>query len=84
MTLEEWRAVLDVNLSGVFHCCKFGLEIMRDGGAIVCVGSLAAKLGFHGQSNYAAAKAGVAGPGAACSPASAPAARSGSMRSPPA
>ena len=30
-----------------------------DGGSIVCVGSLSAKLGFHGQSNYAAAKAGV-------------------------
>ena len=59
MTLEEWQAVIDVNLSGVFHCCKFGLEIMRDGGAIVCMGSLAAKMGFHGQSNYAAAKAGV-------------------------
>jgi 3-oxoacyl-[acyl-carrier protein] reductase len=59
MTLDEWQSVLDVNLSGVFHCCKFGLEILRDGGSIVCVGSLAAKLGFHGQSNYAAAKAGV-------------------------
>jgi 3-oxoacyl-[acyl-carrier protein] reductase len=59
MTLEEWKAVIDVNLSGVFHCCKYGLEIMRDGGAIVCLGSLAAKLGAHGQSNYAAAKAGV-------------------------
>jgi 3-oxoacyl-[acyl-carrier protein] reductase len=59
MTLDEWRSVLDVNLSGVFHCCKYGLEIMRNGGSIVCVGSLAAKIGFHGQSNYAAAKAGV-------------------------
>jgi 3-oxoacyl-[acyl-carrier protein] reductase len=59
MTLDEWKAVIDVNLSGVFHCCKFGLEIMRDGGAVVCLGSLAAKLGAHGQSNYAAAKAGV-------------------------
>jgi 3-oxoacyl-[acyl-carrier protein] reductase len=59
MTLNEWQSVLDVNLSGVFHCCKFGLEILRDGGSIVCVGSLAAKMGFHGQSNYAAAKAGV-------------------------
>jgi 3-oxoacyl-[acyl-carrier protein] reductase len=59
MTFDEWRSVLDVNLSGVFHCCKFGLEIMLDGGSIVCVGSLAAKIGFHGQSNYAAAKAGV-------------------------
>jgi 3-oxoacyl-[acyl-carrier protein] reductase len=59
MSLDEWRAVIDVNLSGVFHCCKYGLEIMRDGGSIVCVGSLSAKMGFHGQSNYAAAKAGV-------------------------
>jgi 3-oxoacyl-[acyl-carrier protein] reductase len=59
MTLDEWRSVLDVNLSGVFHCCKFGLEIMLDGGSIVCMGSLAAKIGFRGQSNYAAAKAGV-------------------------
>jgi 3-oxoacyl-[acyl-carrier protein] reductase len=59
MTIEEWRSVLDVNLSGVFHCCKFGLEVMRNGGSIVSVGSLSAKMGFHGQSNYAAAKAGV-------------------------
>ncbi|MGP0065091.1 MAG: SDR family NAD(P)-dependent oxidoreductase [Isosphaeraceae bacterium] len=59
MSVEEWRAVIDVNLSGVFYCCKFGLEILRDGGSIVSVGSLSAKMGFHGQSNYAAAKAGV-------------------------
>jgi len=61
MTLDEWREVLDVNLSGVFHCCKWGLEILRDGGAIVSMGSLSAEAGFHGQSNYAAAKAGVQG-----------------------
>jgi 3-oxoacyl-[acyl-carrier protein] reductase len=59
MTMDEWRSVIDVNLSGVFHCCKFGLEIMRNNGSIVCVGSLSAKMGFHGQSNYSAAKAGV-------------------------
>jgi 3-oxoacyl-[acyl-carrier protein] reductase len=59
MTLDEWRSVLEVDLSGVFFCCKFGLEILRDGGSIVSLGSLAAKLGFHGQSNYAAAKGGV-------------------------
>jgi 3-oxoacyl-[acyl-carrier protein] reductase len=59
MTLDEWRTVLDVDLSGVFYCCKFGLEILRDGGSIVSLGSLAAKMGFHGQANYAAAKAGV-------------------------
>ncbi len=61
MTLDEWRAVLDVDLSGVFYCCKFGLDVMRDGGSIVSLGSLAARMGFHGQANYAAAKAGVQG-----------------------
>lgn len=59
MSLEEWKAVIDVNLSGVFHGCKYGLEILHDGGAIVNMGSLSAAAGFHGQSNYAAAKAGV-------------------------
>ena len=59
MSLEEWQAVVDVNLTGVFHCCKFGLEVMRDGGAIVSLGSIAAIQGFFGQANYAAAKAGV-------------------------
>src|SRR5262249_24087290 len=30
MSDEEWQSVIDVNLSGVFHCCKHGLEVMRD------------------------------------------------------
>ena len=59
MSLEEWDAVMDVNLSGVFHCCKYGLEIMRDHGSIISMGSIAAIQGFYGQANYAAAKAGV-------------------------
>ena len=59
MSLEEWDAVLEVNLSGVFYCCKYALEVMRDGGAIVSFGSIAAIQGFFGQANYASAKAGV-------------------------
>jgi 3-oxoacyl-[acyl-carrier protein] reductase len=59
MSEEDWDAVIGVNLSGVFHCSKLGLAIMRDGGAIVSFGSIAAIQGFFGQSNYAAAKAGV-------------------------
>ncbi len=59
MSLDEWKSVIDVNLSGVFHGCKYGLEIMRDHGAIVSMGSIAAIQGFYGQANYAAAKAGV-------------------------
>jgi 3-oxoacyl-[acyl-carrier protein] reductase len=60
MSLEEWQSVIDVNLTGVFHCCKYGLEAMRDGGSIVSLSSIAAIVGFFGQSNYAAAKGGVA------------------------
>lgn len=59
MSLEQWDAVLDVNLSGVFYCCKYALEVLHDGGAIVSFGSIAAIQGFFGQANYAAAKAGV-------------------------
>jgi 3-oxoacyl-[acyl-carrier protein] reductase len=59
MTLEEWDSVVGVNLGGVFHCCKYGLNILRDGGAIVSFGSIAAIQGFFGQANYASAKAGV-------------------------
>ena len=59
MSLEDWDAVIGVNLSGVFHCCKYALEIMRDHGAVVSFGSIAAIQGFFGQANYAAAKAGV-------------------------
>jgi 3-oxoacyl-[acyl-carrier protein] reductase len=59
MSPGEWQQVIDVNLSGVFYGCKYGLEILRDGGAIVNMGSISAAAGFVGQSNYAAAKAGV-------------------------
>lgn len=61
MTLDEWHAVIQTNLDGVFHCCKYGTEILRDGGRVVNVASVAGLVGFHGQTNYAAAKAGVIG-----------------------
>ena len=55
MTLDDWRSVIDTNLTGVFLGCKYGLEILRDGGSIVNLGSLSAVAGFHGQANYASA-----------------------------
>jgi len=61
MTLDEWHAVIQTNLDGVFHSCKFGAEILRDDGRIVSLASVAGLIGFHGQTNYAAAKAGVMG-----------------------
>ena len=59
MTLDDWRFVMDANLDGVFHCCKHAIEVLRDGGRIVNIASIAGLFPFHGQANYAAAKAGV-------------------------
>jgi 3-oxoacyl-[acyl-carrier protein] reductase len=60
MTHEEWQAVIDTNLTGVFNVCKQAAEKISDGGRIVNLSSIAAFVGFFGQANYAAAKAGVA------------------------
>ncbi|MFL5242080.1 MAG: 3-oxoacyl-ACP reductase FabG [Gemmataceae bacterium] len=59
MTVDDWQGVIETNLDGVFYCSKLGAEILRDGGRIVNVASIAGVVGFHGQANYAAAKAGV-------------------------
>jgi len=62
MSLEQWQAVIDVNLTGVFLCGREGAERMirlGGGGVIVNISSIS-RLGNVGQSNYTAAKAGVA------------------------
>jgi 3-oxoacyl-[acyl-carrier protein] reductase len=59
MTPADWQAVVDTNLTGVFNCAKLGAEVLRDGGRMVNIASIAGIVGFHGQANYAAAKAGV-------------------------
>lgn len=59
MTPDEWQSVIQTNLDGVFFCSKLGAEVMRDDGRIVNMASIAGIVGFHGQANYAAAKAGV-------------------------
>jgi 3-oxoacyl-[acyl-carrier protein] reductase len=58
---DDWQAVIDTNLTGVYNVCKAVVEKLSDGGRIVNVGSVSAAVGFFGQSNYVAAKAGVAG-----------------------
>ena len=59
MSEEEWDSVLRVNLSGTFNCLKHAAGILRDGGSVVNLASLSAQMGFYGQANYAASKAGV-------------------------
>jgi 3-oxoacyl-[acyl-carrier protein] reductase len=61
MAPDSWQRVLDVNLSAVFHGCQAVLPAMinRRHGRIVNVASLSALLAPAGQTNYAAAKAGV-------------------------
>lgn len=61
MTPDDWQAVIQTNLTGVFHGCKYGAEILNEHGRIVNIASVAGIVGIHGQSNYAAAKAGVIG-----------------------
>lgn len=60
---EDWERVVDVNLGGVFRCCRAVVPGMvgRRRGAIVNVASLSARLGLAGQASYAASKAGVLG-----------------------
>jgi 3-oxoacyl-[acyl-carrier protein] reductase len=59
MTLDEWHSVLETNLDGVFFCSKLAADVLTDGGRIVNIASIAGLHPFHGQANYAAAKAGV-------------------------
>ena len=62
-TPEEWREVMDVDLYGVFLCCRAFVPAMLEGGwgRIVNVASIAGKEGNPTASHYSAAKAGVIG-----------------------
>ena len=63
MTLDDFRAVIDVHLQGTWLCSRAALTHMRSredpGGAIVNLSSISGKVGNLGQTNYAAAKAGI-------------------------
>ncbi|MGI0489262.1 3-oxoacyl-[acyl-carrier-protein] reductase [Pantanalinema rosaneae CENA516] len=63
MKQEDWQAVIDLNLTGVFLCTKAVSKIMlkQRSGRIVNITSVAGQMGNLGQANYSAAKAGVIG-----------------------
>lgn len=62
MTEDQWRKVIDVNLTGVFFCLQAAAKIMREAGlgSIINVSS-DARFGNVGQANYSASKAALVG-----------------------
>lgn len=63
MAESDWQQVLTVNLSSLFHLCKACMRPMMKArsGRIINIASVVAVMGNAGQSNYAAAKAGMIG-----------------------
>ena len=63
MSDDDWRSVLDTNLSSVFYTCRAVMRGMmkRRAGAIVNVSSIVGVHGNWGQANYAASKSGIIG-----------------------
>jgi 3-oxoacyl-[acyl-carrier protein] reductase len=63
MALEDWKAVIDTNLTGYFLCIQAAASLMvkQKRGVIVNLSSISGKVGYAGQVNYSASKAGIIG-----------------------
>jgi 3-oxoacyl-[acyl-carrier protein] reductase len=63
MSDDDWRTVIDTNLSSIFYTCRAAARPMmkRRAGAIVNISSIVGVHGNFGQTNYAASKAGIIG-----------------------
>ncbi len=61
MNLEEWKKVIDINLTSTFLICKFAIKKMLKNkkGKIINITSVVGHTGNLGQSNYTASKAGI-------------------------
>tara|TARA_Y100000782_G_scaffold81603_1_gene88317 strand:+ start:1981 stop:2718 length:738 start_codon:yes stop_codon:yes gene_type:complete len=59
--IEEWQKIIDIDLSGVFYCCKSIVPVMKKNnyGRIINIASIAGKEGNPNAMPYSAAKAGV-------------------------
>ena len=63
MKEDDWNAVINTNLTGIFNCTKVAAKYMmkKRSGKIINMSSVSGIMGNAGQTNYAAAKAGVIG-----------------------
>lgn len=61
LDFEEWKFIVDVNLTGLFNCLKAQLKVIEKGGSIVNAASVAGLVGSPGNSAYTASKHGVVG-----------------------
>src|SRR5579859_5618131 len=63
LSIDEWRQMIDLNLSGVFYCCREALQRFNNGGGgyIINISSLAGKNAFSGGAGYNASKFGLNG-----------------------
>lgn len=63
MSQEDWDAVIDTNLKGVFNVTKHAISVMvrQRRGAILNIASISGVVGMAGQTNYSASKAGLIG-----------------------
>lgn len=61
MSDEDWRRTIGVNLDGVFFACRAAMTLLRKGGAIVNIASMAGHRGSVRHAHYAACKSAVLG-----------------------
>ena len=61
MAKDDWQRVIDTNLTGTYNMSKFAVQKMMQAryGRIISITSPAGRIGFEGQANYAATKAGI-------------------------
>ncbi len=63
MAPDDWRRTVDINLNGQFYCARLAVPLLRqsDNPAIICISSVAGRLGFAYRTPYAATKWAIIG-----------------------